>query len=83
MSNPFATATARKARVLCLRRGADSVIFLNKKGQPESCPLCTALVPQGKLCQLHQFNNNILSWRLETTPVPRHLRLMHQHQSLN
>uniref|UniRef100_A0AB39ADA7 Uncharacterized protein n=1 Tax=Bird gammacoronavirus AnasCN24 TaxID=3237959 RepID=A0AB39ADA7_9GAMC len=81
MSNPFATATARKARVLCLRRGADSVIFLNKKGQLESCPECTALVLQGKLCQSHQFNNNILPWRREITHAQESRRPMHPHQS--
>uniref|UniRef100_A0AB39AFH3 5b protein n=1 Tax=Bird gammacoronavirus TringaCN24 TaxID=3237969 RepID=A0AB39AFH3_9GAMC len=81
MNNPFATSTARKARVF-IRSGLNSVFFLNEKGQPEPCPFCTALVNKGQLCQLHLFNNNILSWHRVTT-LERVQKQMHQHQFSN
>nr|AND76840.1 5b protein [Infectious bronchitis virus] len=60
--NPFRGAIARKARIY-LREGLDCVYFLNKAGQAESCPACTSLVFQGKLCEEHKYNNNLLSWQ--------------------
>ncbi|QCB65104.1 ORF8b [Gammacoronavirus brantae] len=68
MNNPFATATARKARVVCLNRGARSVYFLNKQGLPVPCPHCTTLVVRGLLCEEHQFDDNIyIGWHPEGT----------------
>nr|AXQ05207.1 5b [Avian coronavirus]QDA76297.1 ORF5b [Infectious bronchitis virus]UOF83310.1 5b protein [Infectious bronchitis virus]UOF83475.1 5b protein [Infectious bronchitis virus] len=60
--NPFRGAIARKARIY-LREGLDCVYFLNKAGQAESCPACTSLVFQGKTCEEHKYNNNLLSWQ--------------------
>uniref|UniRef100_A0AB39AFA2 5b protein n=3 Tax=unclassified Gammacoronavirus TaxID=1433214 RepID=A0AB39AFA2_9GAMC len=81
MNNPFATATARKARVF-IRGGLNSVFFLNEKGQPEVCPFCTALVARGQLCQEHLFNNNILSWH-RVTRLSQEIRPMRPHPSSN
>nr|QDQ69168.1 5b protein [Infectious bronchitis virus] len=60
--NPFRGAIARKARIY-LRQGLDCVYFLNKVGQAEPCPACTSLVFQGKTCEEHYYNNNLLSWQ--------------------
>nr|QIM61646.1 5b protein [Avian coronavirus] len=60
--NPFRGAIARKARIY-LRGGLDCVYFLNKAGQAEPCPACTSLVLQGRTCDEHKDNNNLLSWR--------------------
>nr|QYL35015.1 5b [Avian coronavirus] len=60
--NPFRGAIARKARIY-LRGGLDCVYFLNKAGQAEPCPTCTSLVLQGKTCEEHYYNNNLLSWQ--------------------
>nr|UOF83604.1 5b protein [Infectious bronchitis virus] len=60
--NPFRGAIARKARIY-LREGLDCVYFLNKAGQAESCPACTSLVFQGKTCEEHKNNNDLLSWQ--------------------
>nr|QKV27935.1 5b protein [Infectious bronchitis virus] len=60
--NPFRGAIARKARIY-LREGLDCVYFLNKAGQAEPCPACTSLVFQGKTCEEHTHNNNLLSWQ--------------------
>nr|WRK13018.1 5b protein [Infectious bronchitis virus] len=76
--NPFRGAIARKARIY-LRQGLDCVYFLNKAGQAESCPACTSLVFQGKTCEEHIDNNNLLSWQ-----AVRHLeKQTHQRQLLN
>ncbi|QDA76261.1 ORF5b [Pheasant coronavirus] len=73
-SNPFSTAIARKARVF-QREGTLSVYFLDSTGQVEPCPKCTTLVSQGKICEEHIGNNNLLSWRavrqLEIQTPPR------------
>uniref|UniRef100_A0AB39AFI8 5b protein n=1 Tax=Bird gammacoronavirus LimosaCN24 TaxID=3237966 RepID=A0AB39AFI8_9GAMC len=81
MSNPFATATARKARVF-IRSGLNSVYFLNEKGQPEVCPFCAALIARGELCHKHLFNNNILSWH-RVNHLNQGREQMRQLQSLN
>nr|AEF98436.1 5b protein [Infectious bronchitis virus]APP92750.1 5b protein [Infectious bronchitis virus] len=60
--NPFRGAIARKARIY-LRQGLDCVYYLNKAGQAESCLACTSLVFQGKTCDEHLRNNNLLSWQ--------------------
>nr|AGK85505.1 5b [Infectious bronchitis virus] len=60
--NPFRGAIARKARIY-LREGLECVYFLNKAGQAEPCPACTSLVFQGKTCEEHTYNNNLLSWQ--------------------
>nr|WMM65892.1 protein 5b [Infectious bronchitis virus] len=76
--NPFRGAIARKARIY-LREGLDCVYFLNKVGQAEPCPVCTSLVFQGKTCEEHKANNNLLSWR-----AVRELESQtHQRQCLN
>nr|AXT92421.1 5b protein [Infectious bronchitis virus] len=76
--NPFRGAIARKARIY-LRGGLDCVYFLNKAGQAEPCPACTSLVFQGKTCEEHIDNNDLLSWQA--------VRLLeeqtHQRQLLN
>nr|AAP92681.1 6b protein [Infectious bronchitis virus] len=75
--NPFRGAIARKARIY-LRGGLDCV-QLNKAGQAEPCPACTSLVFQGKTCEEHIDNNNLLSWQ-----VVRQLKSqMPRHQSSN
>nr|AEL12227.1 5b protein [Infectious bronchitis virus] len=76
--NPFRGAIARKARIY-LREGLDCVYFLNKAGQAESCPACTSLVFQGKTCEEHRDNNNLLSWQA----VRQLERQMPQLQSSN
>nr|Q80RZ3.1 RecName: Full=Host translation inhibitor 5b; Short=ns5b; AltName: Full=Accessory protein 5b [Avian infectious bronchitis virus (strain M41)]AAO33445.1 5b protein [Infectious bronchitis virus]ABI26429.1 5b [Infectious bronchitis virus]ADA83543.1 5b protein [Infectious bronchitis virus]ADA83553.1 5b protein [Infectious bronchitis virus]ADA83573.1 5b protein [Infectious bronchitis virus] len=76
--NPFCGAIARKARIY-LREGLDCVYFLNKAGQAESCPACTSLVFQGKTCEEHKYNNNLLSWQA----VRQLERQMPQLQSSN
>nr|AAU09496.1 5b protein [Infectious bronchitis virus]AEP84742.1 5b protein [Infectious bronchitis virus]AHX26178.1 5b protein [Infectious bronchitis virus] len=76
--NPFRGAIARKARIY-LREGLDCVYFLNKAGQAESCPACTSLVFQGKTCEEHKDNNNLLSWQA----VRQLERQMPQLQSSN
>nr|ACV87247.1 ORF 5b [Turkey coronavirus] len=60
--NPFRGAIARKARIY-LREGLDCVYFLNKAGQAEPCSACTSLVFQGKTCEEHINNNDLLSWQ--------------------
>nr|ACJ12840.1 5b [Infectious bronchitis virus] len=76
--NPFRGAIARKARIY-LREGLECVYFLNKAGQAESCPACTSLVFQGKTCEEHKDNNNLLSWQA----VRQLERQMPQLQSSN
>nr|WBW48771.1 protein 5b [Avian coronavirus] len=76
--NPFRGAIARKARIY-LREGLDCVYFLNKAGQAESCLACTSLVFQGKTCEEHIHNNNLLSWRA----VRQLESQMHRPQSSN
>nr|QQD79820.1 5b protein [Infectious bronchitis virus] len=76
--NPFRGAIARKARIY-LRGGLDCVYFLNKAGQAEPCPACTSLVFQGKTCEEHIDNNDLLSWQ-----AVRHLESQtHPRQSSN
>nr|AYS76113.1 5b [Infectious bronchitis virus] len=76
--NPFRGAIARKARIY-LGEGLDCVYFLNKAGQAEPCPACTSLVFQGKTCEGHKYNNNLLSWQA----VRQLERQMPQRQSSN
>nr|ANY59006.1 5b [Avian coronavirus] len=76
--NPFRGAIARKARIY-LREGLDCVYFLNKAGQAEPCPACTSLVFQGKTCEAHIHNNNLLSWQV----VKQLGRQTHQRQLSN
>nr|UTQ48866.1 ORF5b [Pheasant coronavirus] len=73
-SNPFSRVIAIKARIF-LSEGLDCVYFLDEAGQAEPCPTCTSLVYQGRICELHKGNNNLLSWRavkqLESQTTPR------------